>query len=110
MVENGEADAHVTTDNLLYGLRMNAKDPTRYEVVGDHLSFSPVAIVLRKDDPEFKRVVDRLLTGLMLDGAIGRFYTKWFQSPIPPKGLVLGIPMSGLLRDQLRWPSDWSGD
>jgi glutamate/aspartate transport system substrate-binding protein len=51
-----------------------------------------------------------MLAGLMIDGTVGRLYSKWFLSPIPPNNVVLGIPMSPLLRDQLRWPTDRTGD
>jgi glutamate/aspartate transport system substrate-binding protein len=110
MLEKGEADALVTIDNLLYAYRATAAKPQDYIVTGDFLVLEAVAIVLRKEDAEFKRTVDRTLAGLMIDGSIGRLYSKWFLAPIPPTNVVLGIPMSPLLRDQLRWPSDRTGD
>lgn len=108
-LEKGEADAYVTTDNLLYSYRANSANPDRYHVVGSFLVIEPVAILLRKDDGEFKAAVDRALAGLMLDGVVGRLYSKWFLSPVPPKGITIGIPMSNVLRDQLRWPTDHAG-
>lgn len=110
MLEKGEADAYVTIDNLLYAYRATAAKPQDYIVTGDFLVVEAVAIVLRKEDTEFKKAVDRILAGLMIDGVVGRLYTKWFQSPIPPHKVILDIPMSPLLRDQLRWPSDRTGD
>jgi glutamate/aspartate transport system substrate-binding protein len=110
MLEKGEVDAWVTTDNLLYAYRANAKKPSDYIVTGDFLVLEAVAIMLRKHDVEFKKAVDRALAGLMLDGVIARLYNKWFLAPIPPNNAVMGIPMSPLLRDQLRWPSDRTGD
>jgi len=110
MLEKGEADALVTIDNLLYAYRATAAKPQDYIVTGDLLVLEAVAIVLRKDDVEFKKAVDRTLAGMMIDGLVGRLYTKWFLAPIPPNNVALGIPMSPLLRDQLRWPSDRTGD
>ncbi|HYS11912.1 MAG TPA: amino acid ABC transporter substrate-binding protein [Burkholderiaceae bacterium] len=110
MLEKGEADALVTIDNLLYAYRATAAKPQDYIVTGDFLVLEAVAIVLRKDDVEFKKAVDRTLAGMMIDGLVGRLYTKWFLAPIPPNNVALGIPMSPLLRDQLRWPSDRTGD
>jgi ABC-type amino acid transport substrate-binding protein len=110
MLEKGEADALVTIDNLLYAYRATASNPQDYIVTGDFLVLEAVAIVLRKDDVEFKETVDRMLAGLMIDGVVGRLYSKWFLAPIPPNNVTLGIPMSALLRDQLRWPSDRTGD
>jgi glutamate/aspartate transport system substrate-binding protein len=110
ILEKGEADALVTIDNLLYAYRATAAKPQDYIVTGDFLVLEAVAIVLRKDDAEFKKTVDRILAGMMIEGMVGRLYTKWFAAPIPPKNVALGIPMSPLLRDQLRWPSDRTGD
>ena len=110
MLEKGEADALVTIDNLLYAYKATAAKPQDYIVTGDFLVLEAVAIVLRKDDAEFKKAVDRTLAGMMIDGLVGRLYTKWFLAPIPPNNVALGIPMSPLLRDQLRWPSDRTGD
>jgi glutamate/aspartate transport system substrate-binding protein len=110
MLEKGEADALVTIDNLLYAYRATAAKPQEYVVTGDFLVLEAVAIVLRKDDPDFKKAVDRALAGMMLDGVVSRLYSKWFLAPIPPNNVALGIPMSPLLRDQLRWPSDRTGD
>jgi ABC-type amino acid transport substrate-binding protein len=110
MLEKGEADALVTIDNLLYAYKATASKPQDYIVTGDFLVLEAVAIVLRKDDPEFKKAVDKALAGMMLDGVVNKLYAKWFLSPIPPNNVALGIPMSSLLRDQLRWPSDRTGD
>jgi ABC-type amino acid transport substrate-binding protein len=114
LLEKGEADAFVTTDNLLYAYRATARDPNAYHVVGTPLVVEAVAIVTRRGDAEFKRAVDRALTGLMLDGVVSRHYRKWFMSPVPTPGSaemrVIDIPMSALLRDQIRWPSDRTGD
>jgi glutamate/aspartate transport system substrate-binding protein len=109
-LEKGDADAFVTTDNLLYAYRATAKNPDDYVVTGSFLVLEAVAIMLRKNDAEFKKVIDRTLAGLMLDGVVGRLYNKWFLAPIPPNNAVMGIPMSSLLRDQLRWPSERTGD
>ena len=110
MLEKGEADALVTIDNLLYAFKATAAKPQDYIVTGDFLVLEAVAIVLRKEDLEFKKTVDRTLAGMMIDGVIGKLYSKWFLAPIPPNNVVLGIPMSPLLRDQLRWPTDRTGD
>lgn len=110
MVETGEADAFITIEPLLYGQRATAKDPSRYHVVGGYLILEAVAILLRKEDVEFKRFVDRQIASLMLDGTYAKLYRKWFQSPIPPDNVALDMPMSTVLRDQLRWPIDRTGD
>ncbi|HEX7649718.1 MAG TPA: amino acid ABC transporter substrate-binding protein [Noviherbaspirillum sp.] len=110
MVEQGRAEAFTMDDVLLYGLRANAVRPADFVIVGDPLSTEPYAIMLRKDDPAFKALVDREMARLINDGDIYKLYDKWFNSPIPPKGINLNMPMSYLLRDSLRYPTDKVGD
>lgn len=109
-VDAGDADAFSMDDVLLYGLRASAKKPDDFIIVGDSLSAEPYAIMMRKDDSEFKRVVDREMARLINEGELLRFYDKWFQQPIPPKRINLHMPMSYLLRDTLRFPTDKVGD
>lgn len=109
-VENNQADAFPTDDVLLYGLRAKSKNPAGYEIVGAPLSTEPYAIMLRKDDPAFKAVVDREMARIINDGELNKIYDKWFAKPIPPIGINLAMPMGHLLRDSLRFPSDKVGD
>jgi ABC-type amino acid transport substrate-binding protein len=106
MVENGKADAFPMDDVLLYGLRATAKDSSKFSVVGDSLSTEPYAIILRKDDPNFKAFLDKEMARLMSDGELTKLYDKWFKKPISPKGVNLNMPMGFLLRDNIRFPSD----
>jgi len=66
----------------------------------------PYAIMVRKDDPAFKKLVDDTLTGLIKSGEFEALYKKWFMSPIPPRGINLNAPMSKELRDNLKTLSD----
>ena len=105
-VEDGSARAFAMDDILLFGLRANSKDPAAYEVVGDTLQVEPYGCMLRKDGPEFKELVDRTITRLMTSGEFTRLYAKWFESPIPPKGVALNMPMSDQLKANLKALSD----
>jgi len=106
LVENDRAVAFAMDDILLYGLRANSKNPESLQVVGDALQVEPYACMLRKDDPEFKRLVDGTITRLMKSGEFSKLYTKWFESPIVPKGINLKLPMSQQLKDNLKALSD----
>lgn len=110
MIEKGEAEAFPMDDVLLYGLRANTKDPERFAIVGDPLSTEPYAIMLRKDDAAFKALVDREMGRLIHEGELVKLYDKWFKRPIPPKNINMNMPMSYLLRDILRFPTDKVGD
>ena len=106
MVESGRAVAFGMDDILLYGLRASSQNPASLAVVGDPIQVEPYAIMLRKDDPAFKKLVDDTLAGLMKSGEFTKLYTKWFQSPIPPKGINLNAPMSPELVENLKALSD----
>ncbi|HEX2546798.1 MAG TPA: amino acid ABC transporter substrate-binding protein [Ramlibacter sp.] len=106
LVESGRAHAFGMDDILLYGLRAAAVNPNSLAVVGDAIQVEPYAIMLRKDDPAFKKVVDDTLGGLMKSGEFDQLYRKWFMSPIPPKGINLNAPMAKELQDNLKALSD----
>ncbi|TFZ01758.1 amino acid ABC transporter substrate-binding protein [Ramlibacter humi] len=106
LVETGRAVAFGMDDILLYGLKANDKNPADWDVVGDSLQVEPYACMLRKDDPQFQALVNRVIGGMMKDGTFEKLYAKWFTSPIPPKGVNLNIPMSQELKDNLKAQSD----
>ncbi|MDH0867567.1 amino acid ABC transporter substrate-binding protein [Mitsuaria sp. GD03876] len=106
LVQSDRVDAFAMDDILLYGLRAGAINPAELAVVGDAVQVEPYAIMVRKDDPAFKKLVDDTLAGLMKSGEFEKLYRKWFQSPIPPKGINLNAPMSAELQENLRALSD----
>ncbi len=106
LVEDDKAVAFAMDDILLFGLMANSKNPASLEVVGDTLQVEPYGCMLRKDDPEFKKLVDGTISRMMKTGEFSRLYSKWFESPIPPKGMNLKMPMSGQLKENLTLLSD----
>jgi len=106
VVASGRADAFAMDDILLYGLAASSANPREWAVVGESIQVEPYAIMLRKDDPSFKALVDGVLARLMDSGEFERLYTRWFQQPIPPRGVNLNAPMPTELRDNLKAKSD----
>ncbi len=106
LVESDRAVAFAMDDILLFGLMANSKNPASLEVVGDSLQVEPYGCMVRKDDPDFKKLVDGTISRLMKSGEFTKLYTKWFESPIPPKGVNLNLPMSPQLKDNLKALSD----
>lgn len=106
MVETGRASAFVMDEVLLAGFVANAKNPKDFAIVGPALSTEPYGIMLRKDDPQFKALVDKTLSGLMKSGEINKIYAKWFTSPIPPKNVNLNLPMNAQLQEAIKNPND----
>lgn len=109
-LEAKRADAYLHDDIVLFALRANSVDPKQWEVVGEFTTVEPLAIMLRRNDPEFKKFVDLVLSRAMIDGEAATAYRKWFLGPIPPKNITLGIPISPLLREQFTFPTDKVGD
>ena len=106
MVENGQADGFAMDDVLLYGLMASRPDPSRLKVVGKFLSIEPLAIMMAKDDVEFKRLIDNEMKRLVRTRQAHALYERWFEQPIPPAQTALKLPMSHLLREFWKYPSD----
>lgn len=106
MVLSRQADAFVMDDAILSGLLANSPDRSKLKLLEENFGFEPYGIGLRKDDPDFKKLIDDTLAGMMKSGEMERIYNKWFMSPIPPKNINLQIPMSGLLKELFRSPND----
>ena len=107
MVETGVVQAFVMDDVLLYGIASNRVNPDALKVVGKFITTEPLAIMLPKNDPEFKKVVDNEMRRLIQSGEINTIYAKWFSKPIPPNNRSLNMPASHLLKDFWKYPTDF---
>ncbi len=105
-LEAGRADAFVIDDALLYGARARAAHPDDWVISGTPMSVEAYGCMMRRGDVVFKQAVDRALTRLMQSGQALKIYVKWFQRPIPPKGLNLNWPPSRALLELYRHPTD----
>jgi ABC-type amino acid transport substrate-binding protein len=110
MVAQKKADAFAMDDVLLFGLRANSAQPEAFSVIGKPMTIEPYAIMLPKGDAAFKKLVDTEMRRIILSGEINAIYRKWFEQPISPKGINLGLPMPYMLRDSFKFPSDKVAD
>jgi glutamate/aspartate transport system substrate-binding protein len=109
MVENDRAVAFVMDDILLAAFAVGSKNPDAYAISSDAFSKpEPCGIMLRRDDPAFKKVVDDATAALYQSADGPKLYEKWFMQKIPPKGLNLNVPMGAELRHEFAKPSDSS--
>jgi glutamate/aspartate transport system substrate-binding protein len=106
MVENGQAQAFAMDDVLLYGLAAGRTDPKALKVVGRFFTTEPLAIMLPRDEPAFKKIIDNEMRRLIYSGEIQQIYRRWFEQPIPPRNVALNLPASYLLRDLWKYPTD----
>jgi glutamate/aspartate transport system substrate-binding protein len=94
LLESGRADAFVMDGQILAGNIATSKSPADYKIVGEVLSVEPIGIMLRKDDPAFKKLADDTIAGMVKSGEMAKLYDKWFMQPIPPKNTKVGLPAS----------------
>lgn len=94
LLESGRADAFVMDSSILAGNISRAKNPADFKIVGEVLSVEPIAIMLRKDDPEFQTAVDDNIKKIIKSGEIKKLWNKWFMEPIPPSQTKVGIPIN----------------
>src|SRR5271170_994550 len=107
MVETDRAVAAVLDDILLASFVAGSKDPSAYVISTDAFSKpEPYGIMLRKDDPAFKKVADDATAALYTGGEGQKLYDKWFMQKIPPKGLNLNTPIGAELKHEFAMPSD----
>jgi glutamate/aspartate transport system substrate-binding protein len=109
MLESDRADAFVMDDILLYSRMAHSATPGEYTVSDDALSVEPYGIMLRRNDPAFKKVVDDAMSAIYRSGEINKIYAKWFLAPIAPNGVNLNVPLSPSLKRVFEHPTD-SGD
>ncbi|MFL5420607.1 MAG: glutamate/aspartate ABC transporter substrate-binding protein, partial [Myxococcales bacterium] len=105
-LESGRAVAFMMDDALLAGEMAKARRPKDWHIVGTAQSHEAYGCAMRKDDAAFKKVVDGAIAKAMTSGEAEKIYKKWFQSPIPPKGLTLDLPLSDEMKQLFKNPND----
>jgi glutamate/aspartate transport system substrate-binding protein len=106
LVETDRVAAYAMDDVLLRGTVALSRNPSDYVISDDALSVEPYGIMLSKSDPEFKRLADDAIVALFKSGEIQQLYRRWFQSPIPPHGINLNMPMLPAMQRVIEHPTD----
>ncbi len=105
-LESGRAVAFMMDDALLAGEMAKARKPSDWHIVGTPQSREAYGCMMRKDDPAFKKLVDETIAKIETSGEGAKIYKKWFESPIPPKGLNLNLPLSADMKALYKDPND----
>jgi len=106
LLESGRADAFVMDGQILAGLIAKSKAPADYKIVGEVISVEPIGIMMRKDDPAFKKAVDDSVKAMVKSGEVAKLYDKWFMQPIPPTNTKVNLPASEATKAAWANPSD----
>ena len=99
LLESGRADAFVMDGSILAGNIANSRNPKDFMIVGEVLSTEPIAIMVRKDDPQFKAAVNAAIAKIVANGNMPKLWDKWFLKPIPPKNSVVGLELSAATKN-----------
>ena len=106
LIATDRAVAFVMDDILLAGQIANSRAPADYTILSESLRQEPYSMMLRKDDPQFKALVDRTISGVMRSGEIEKIYARWFTSAIPPRNVNMNFPMTPPIREAFASPND----
>jgi glutamate/aspartate transport system substrate-binding protein len=93
-------------DILLAGQVANQPRPDDYLIFAESLRTEPYGMMLRRDDPQFKGLVDRAVGAVYKSGEIEKIFAKWFTSQIPPRGVNLNFQITPAIRDAFKNPND----
>ncbi len=105
-LQSGRAVAFMMDDALLAGEMAKARRPDDWHIVGTPQSREAYGCMMRKDDPRFKKVFDDAIARMMTSGEAEKLYGRWFQAPIPPRGLTLSLPLSEDMKQLFKNPND----
>ncbi|RLM08303.1 glutamate/aspartate ABC transporter substrate-binding protein [Gibbsiella quercinecans] len=105
-LESSRAVAFMMDDALLAGERAKAKKPGDWVIVGTPQSKEAYGCMLRKDDPQFKKLVDDTIAQAQTSGEAAKWFDKWFQQPIPPKNLNMNFELSDDMKQLFKAPND----
>ena len=106
LLESGRADAFVMDGSILAANISKSKNPADFKIVGEVLNVEPIACMMRKDDPAFKKAVDDSIKRQIADGSLAKLYDRWFMQPIPPANVKIGLPLSDATKAAWANPND----
>ena len=106
LLESGRAEAFVMDKSIMAANIAKSKNPGDFKILDEVLSVEPIACMLRKDDPAFKKAVDDSIKRQIKDGSLAKLYDKWFMQPIPPANVNLKMPISDSTKAAWANPND----
>jgi glutamate/aspartate transport system substrate-binding protein len=106
LLAQDRTSAFVMDDILLAGQIANSDKPGDYMIIPESLRQEPYSMMIRKDDTQFKALVDKTIGGVMKSGEIDKIYSKWFLNPVPPKNINMNFAMTPPIREAFKNPND----
>jgi glutamate/aspartate transport system substrate-binding protein len=106
LLTTDRVSAFVMDDILLAGQVANQPNPGDYVIFSESLRTEPYGMMLRREDPQFKALVDRAVGAVYKSGEIEKIFSKWFASAIPPRGVNLHFQITPAIREAFKNPND----
>lgn len=106
LLSSGRAHAFIMDDILLAGQIANQQNPGDFVIITESLRTEPYSMMIRREDPQFKALVDRAVGAVMKSGEINAIYAKWFTSAVPPRGINLNVPQTPAIKEAFANPND----
>jgi glutamate/aspartate transport system substrate-binding protein len=106
LLATDRAQAFIMDDILLAGQIANQANPGDYTILTESLRTEPYSMMIRREDPQFKALVDRAVSGVFKSGEINKIYAKWFTSPIPPRNVNLNFQQTPGIKEAFANPND----
>ncbi len=106
LVATDRAQAFIMDDVLLAGQIANQQNPAAYMILTESLRTEPYGMMLRRDDPQFKALVDKAVGAVYASGEIEKIYAKWFTSAIPPRNINMNFPQTPAIKEAFKNPND----
>ncbi|MDP9130348.1 MAG: transporter substrate-binding domain-containing protein [Candidatus Binatota bacterium] len=106
LVATDRAQAFIMDDILLAGQIANQQSPGDYMILTESLRTEPYSMMLRREDPQFKALVDRAVGNVYKSGEIDKIYSKWFTTAIPPRNINMNFPKTPAITEAFKNPND----
>ena len=106
LVASDRAQAFIMDDILLAGQIANQQNPGAYIILPESLRTEPYSMMLRREDPQFKALVDRAVGNVYKSGEIDKIYAKWFTTAIPPRNINMNFPQTPAIKEAFKSPND----
>ena len=91
LVTSGKVDGYASDRIVLVSLRAGSAEPVKLALLESDFSYEPYALVVRRDDPDFRLAVNRALVAVYKSGDIDIIFDRWLGALGEPGTLLLSL-------------------
>jgi ABC-type amino acid transport substrate-binding protein len=86
-----KVDAYASDNTVLIGLALAVRQNMQLRFAEAMFSYEPYGLMMRKDDGDFRRAVNRVIAGLYRSGGVKEIYARWFGKIGEPTPLLAAM-------------------